>query len=111
MTTMLQAEPAWPTNAPKAATVDAHPRIRQGARMVGLGLEWRDWAAAGMSAEAPISPEVRNHQPRDMFDSTALRAPSRSVPVACMYNLTACNLSPAALARQSRAVWHGSEST
>ena len=78
-------------------------------RTAQLGL-----AAAGprrTSTEAPISPELGNHQPRDMFDSTALRAPSRSVPVACMYNLTACNLSPAARARQSRAIWHGSEST
>ncbi len=54
----------------------------------------------------PATPPI--HQPRTMFVSMTLRAPSRSVPVACMYSRTACSLSPWAFARQSRAVEHTS---
>jgi len=48
------------------------------------------------------------YQPITMLDSMALRARSRSEPVSCMYSRMACTLSPAALARQSRAMLHGS---
>ena len=48
------------------------------------------------------------YHPMTMFDSMALRARSRSVPVCCMYRRMAWTLSPEALAKQSRAVKQGS---